>query len=802
MSGIKHPLELLLQNHLGTDTAALAHLPGLLLALEQPDIFGDGPHSVLSAGVLGKWNARISSLLHSREASSRWIGLYLARYTAAASRPILVESAQGWVGVVLPMLSKPEPFPNHHAAIRLLACIFTSVTDMPEFQRQVVIPNVQKCSLALLAFAKDPESDLALKLLAIDTITQLTIHHPTHHRALQQNILAFTLEHLQGSSPLASCSSLLANSPVPSLVSAVIDLHVALPLTGGKVGAGVAWRKSVDAAIGTTWKLLGALRRTYSDVTPPATVPSTFALPSLPEDPAIATPIALDRLRCMVCLLVQLLATPTARPVSMPLGALAQLTLKLIQCNNLEQPQTSRAPYEPIQRVTEAAAIPELCTAGCMLAEQLAQTCGKLFSPYVPQTLAAISFQLDKNITNAQRHRLFTTVPPLLEHTHAITPSQSYTRLAAHLLRTLSPLLPSSRAQSQTKQEATSGERKGKKRARYEADELFSARSASTSTAPDLGSSAMQLHVAALSGLSALFPALPHSTQAIIQRTLLTLLLYLPRSNAQRLAGHVSRVYATLLGEGASGMMGVGVHALSALDSTFDPNSGYMPGTNPHHILQRFLHPRIPSNSGSGPNTEELSLFWKDEEEDEETKEFRHAAGVITVDELKNAGFPNGINDPGVAAESHPANPITEEQIRAPNGAPALNDTNMAQPSYGASYTTPQQQSTPLSTTQPAPTPAPSFGFQPAPTLPAPQPAQAPVIPQNLQPEPSRATSSSVSVTPIASSSGQSRTLPNTPVPLSSAAANPSSLGSLVPDGDDEDEPMPEIDLASDTDED
>lgn len=104
MGGTKHPLELLLQNHLGTDSAALEHLPEVLLVLQQPDIFGDGA----SAGVLGKWNARISSFLHSREASSRWVGLYLARYTSMASRLILIDNAQGWAGVVLPMLSASD----------------------------------------------------------------------------------------------------------------------------------------------------------------------------------------------------------------------------------------------------------------------------------------------------------------------------------------------------------------------------------------------------------------------------------------------------------------------------------------------------------------------------------------------------------------------------------------------------------------------------------------------------------------------------------------------------------------------
>ncbi|KAG9075307.1 hypothetical protein FRC06_010161 [Ceratobasidium sp. 370] len=374
MSGAKHPLELVLQNHLGTDSAALTHLSEVLPVLKQLGIF-----DTANSGVLGKWNARINSLLHSREASSRWVGLVLAKYTATSSRHILVENAQGW---------KAEPFPNHHAAVRLLTCLFTSVTDMPEFQRQVVIPNVQKCSLALLALAKSEESNLALKVLAVDALTQFTTHHPTHHRALQQNLHSFTLEHLQGSFPLASSTCLLLDQSTTSLPAAATRLHAILPLTGGKVGASVTWRKSVDSAIGTIWSLLGTLRRTYGDVFP-TTIPPPFTLPRLPDDPAIAAPLALDRLRCMI-------RTPTARPVSMPLGSLSQLALKLIQCTTAEPTQPPQTPYEPVQRTVEAVAVPELCVAGCMLAQQLSQTCGKLFTPYVSRFLNAITYQLDQ----------------------------------------------------------------------------------------------------------------------------------------------------------------------------------------------------------------------------------------------------------------------------------------------------------------------------------------------------------------------------------------------------------------------
>ncbi|KEP53056.1 rRNA processing/ribosome biogenesis protein, partial [Rhizoctonia solani 123E] len=619
MSSTKHPLELLLQNHLGTDESALKYLPNIITTLQQPDIFGE-------ARVLGKWNARISSFLHSREAASRWVGLYLARYTALGSRQILVDNAQGWVGVVLPMLSKPEPPPNHYAAIRLLSYIFTAITDMPEFQRQVVIPNVQKYSQALLALAKDPESEFDLKLLSIDSLTQLVTYHPTHHKALHQQLFNFILEHLQGSFPLPSNVSLLTDSQSPSLVTSSIQLHVVLALTGGKVGAGMLWRQSLDSTMGTIWAVLETLRSTYLDVPRPSTTMARFSFPELPADPALAGPTTLDRFRSMIRLLVDLLKTPTSRPVSIPLGQLAHLVLALLRFSATSQSQSTSVVYEAVQRANEVAIVPELCAAGCMLAQQLAQTCGKLSTPYVSQLFVAITHQLEQNITTELRTRLLKTIPPILANTHNPAPSASYNRLAAQVLRVLSPLLPSSRTYSsiRTPQESA----KGKKRARYEGDELFSSNSLSGST--NLQSPAnSELDTAALFALAMLRPTLPLTTQTTIHRTLLALLLYLPRTgNARRLTQEISRVYACALGEGSSGTLGIGVKALKGVEETYD--LPFIPGTDHHHILQQFLHPRVPPNSKSGPAIDDILLFWKDEEE-EEAKEFRQTAAILTA---------------------------------------------------------------------------------------------------------------------------------------------------------------------------
>ncbi|KDN48003.1 hypothetical protein RSAG8_03019, partial [Rhizoctonia solani AG-8 WAC10335] len=788
MSSTKHPLELLLQNHLGTDESALKYLPDVITILEQPDIFGE-------ARVLGKWNARISSFLHSREAASRWVGLYLARYTALGSRQILVDNAQGWVGVVLPMLSKPEPSPNHYAATRLLSYIFTAITDMPEFQRQVVIPNVQKCSQALLTLAKNPESEYDLK-----------VHIPTYRLSPRLTRSA------------APCYRYL--DPV------------------GDIGAGMIWRQSLDSTMGTIWAILETLRSTYLDVPRPSTIIARFSFPGLPADPALAGPTALDRFRSMTRLLVRLLKTPTSRPVSIPLGQLAHLALALLRFSPNPQPQSTNVVYEAVQRVNEVAIVPELCAAGCMLAQQLAQTCGKLFTPYVSQVFIAITLQLEQNTTTELRTRLLKTIPPILANTHNLAPSASYNRLAAQVLKVLSSLLPSSRTYSPS--QAPQENVKGKKRARYEGDELFSPNSSLSASNPLQPPADNELNIAALSALAVLLPTLPLTTQTTIHRTLLALLLYLPRKgNAVRLAQEISRVYACTLGEGSSGTLGVGVRALKGVAASYDLPS--TPGTDHHHILQRFLHPRVPPISTSGPTIDDIPLFWKDDEEDEEAKEFRQTAAIVTANEVsasKPSETPKGSNGVDHTMKNQSTETPNLGQNDVANGVNTLRAFDMtpapqstlqtATPHFARTKSTEPSRSNGVdhtmknqSTETPnlgqndvangvnmlgafAMTPAPQSTFQTA----TPHFARtkstepSPVLPTAPPPTSTRTTSSvppeSTAAIPASSlfrSSG---------VPDSNPSSTPSipvvgssSLQPPIPD--DDDEPMPQIDLDSDT---
>lgn len=92
-----HPLKALLQLQLASDASAVLHLPHIIASLTR-DCFLPSPH-------LSKWTTRINSLIHSKDPGARWSGLCLASSTATLSRPALLEHAQSWLGVALPMLS-------------------------------------------------------------------------------------------------------------------------------------------------------------------------------------------------------------------------------------------------------------------------------------------------------------------------------------------------------------------------------------------------------------------------------------------------------------------------------------------------------------------------------------------------------------------------------------------------------------------------------------------------------------------------------------------------------------------------
>ena len=90
-------LKTLLQIQLASDASAVRHLPFSLTSLTR-DSFKPSPH-------LAKWTTRIHALLHSKDSGARWAGLCLAYKTSVLSQKLMIETAQSYLGVAIPLLS-------------------------------------------------------------------------------------------------------------------------------------------------------------------------------------------------------------------------------------------------------------------------------------------------------------------------------------------------------------------------------------------------------------------------------------------------------------------------------------------------------------------------------------------------------------------------------------------------------------------------------------------------------------------------------------------------------------------------
>jgi hypothetical protein len=95
-----HPgrhIKFLLQFQLGSDNSSAINLPYCLSTLTS-ECLAPSTH-------VAKWTSRISSLMHAKEPGARWAGLCLAYKTSLLSQDIMIDCAQSWVVIALPMLS-------------------------------------------------------------------------------------------------------------------------------------------------------------------------------------------------------------------------------------------------------------------------------------------------------------------------------------------------------------------------------------------------------------------------------------------------------------------------------------------------------------------------------------------------------------------------------------------------------------------------------------------------------------------------------------------------------------------------
>ncbi|KAJ7180313.1 rRNA processing/ribosome biogenesis-domain-containing protein [Mycena crocata] len=640
-----HPLKALLQLQLGSDSYAVLHLPYILTSLTAESLL-PSPH-------YSKWTARINSLLHSKAPDARWAGLCIAHKSSVLSKSMMIECAQSWIGIALPVLSKKECTPILSASVRLLRVIFSAATDVPEFQRQVATPNVAKFTAALI-----PLAEKHVDTLILSTLTRLIPLYPTLHRTSHSALSALCLGFLNGN-PL--------KPPNIPLTTAASRLYAVLHVTGGKVGAANLWRKAVDDTLSFGWTSFLSLRTTFLVDGRLSQLP----IGGTTEEPMLSVPLNVDRLRCSVVVLCDLLKTTTLRPVQVPLGPLTKFALALLSCTADEKIDRH---IDSGVRAMEVAVTPQVWKMACDLIICLATCARRHLSPSLSRILTCIVFHLEQQLTSRERLPFLDTLEVVLTKCHPLHSSLVVTRLARAILPLVSVVLEKQADVKDTDNDMPGRSKKSKKRAReFEGDEVFKISREVVCSTVEEGN----VLLAAFAVVMRLVLRNPNISPAVLSiscRVTLSILLALPHMAPPSLSSDpklhpliLARVQelSAELGAGSTGGMSKSLGLISVRHSLHLFSSNH--ASQVDRDLEILLHPRLPPLVRTMPRVESLSLFRAEESQEEsETRQSLGLAASEAEAESSTTLVQSSISD--VVMAEPPPNPTATK----PNGSPLV----------------------------------------------------------------------------------------------------------------------------------
>ncbi|KIK04644.1 hypothetical protein K443DRAFT_675661 [Laccaria amethystina LaAM-08-1] len=641
----------------------------------------------------------------------------------------MIESAQSWIGVALPLLSKNEPPPTLKAAIRLIVTIFSTATDVAEFQRQVSTPNIPKFIAALITTA-GAQSEVQLQVCALRTLAHLIPLYPTTSRASYPALSNLTLQFLNGS----------ASSPTNiTLLESASQLYAILHLTGGKVGATNLWRKSLDETLAFGWDGFFALRTTFRDGAASAMNPKNA------DDSLVL--LNLDRLRSCVVVLGTLLNTTTQRPVQMPLGHLIKFIIKLLTCTTEEK---ADGYIDPTVYAMEVAATPQIWGLGCKLLSHLTKCAQQRLTPYMTTLITVLTYHLEQNISLPQRTAFLESLNLLLTSCHHLESQLTTNRLTRAVLPSITAILftTSSREDDSTLLRS----KRSKKRARnFEGEEVFKA--SRNVVCPTFLHGRVLLAALDVIRHCVRNPSLSPAVHSTVSRLILSVALALPQIPPALLSPDPSlfqRVYKQVrnisveISTWSTSAMSRGLPLLLQTGLRVNDSDSEI-----QCLFDLLLHPRVPPLIHSLPPIE--SLFPSEGSQDE-----REAHDALQM-EVVHSDVRSMTQDVAMIEEL-----VHEKSLQLPHTAIALPKSLVA--------VAPTPPSLPVSL-------GPNSDMQDAELnhpIPEEQCSITPALKQNIHPSMLITNEASSSMAPV--------------------------LGNLTPD--DDDEPMPVIDMNSDSDED
>ncbi|GAA5841663.1 hypothetical protein JCM9279_000722 [Rhodotorula babjevae] len=379
-------LEHCLATLLATNDLVPANLPHLVSLLTSQRILQLAEHHEgLHGPLLHRWHLRLVALVAPvNPPQVRQAGFHLAHLSFQASTSLLLDAGKPALTAAVQVLNNPKADPDLFlAALELARLVLAKSTYHPEWARDNVGPQqVQKLVGALVQAASVEFSDV--KLPCVAAIVSLLPLFPTALRPLAPSLHNLAV-------------ALIAE---PTGHAAVVDqgatLFASLYLLApkGKEGLREAWKTGVEALVGSIDALATHVTAgVFAEDTTFNHTLSPLALPPLVSD---APTNALVRLESLTSVLLAVLRTPTTEKaglVPLPLGALVELSTRLISLSSLT-PVRERTDPALLTSVL-ALVVPRTQLAGARLAAQLALASGPHLAPHATVVLSALSATLN-----------------------------------------------------------------------------------------------------------------------------------------------------------------------------------------------------------------------------------------------------------------------------------------------------------------------------------------------------------------------------------------------------------------------
>lgn len=354
-------IEHVLAHQLAQNDAVPAAAPHVASLIQQQRIIAQAElEEGLNGPVIHRWQLRLTALLSASNAPEvRTAGFRLFLESFASSTTLLLAAGKTTLTAVQSVLASPKSDPTLFlSALELARLILAKSTWHPEWARENVgAQTVQKLVSRLVEAASADGSEVTLPCVA--TIVSLIPLYPTALRPLAPSFHTLAV-------------SLLTETMSASYNDAGAQLFVSLYLLApkGKDGLREAWRTGVEALIGSIEQLAThVVSGIFSEDVSYNHALSPLAMPELPTADAISALARLETLNRVLLLALRTSTTEKAGPVSVPLGALVELGVRLASFSTAT-PIKERT--DPSVRTATYALLPRLQIQGCQLLAHLA----------------------------------------------------------------------------------------------------------------------------------------------------------------------------------------------------------------------------------------------------------------------------------------------------------------------------------------------------------------------------------------------------------------------------------------------